>query len=353
MIISLNIAINYFRRIIREPMAIFFLLIFPIIGSVLGVMLVSFYDKVEVGINYNLPDDHRLNVIFNDIDKFNLTYHSTDSIEEKIRSNELDIGIILPEDFEQRIFENFKTDVKIISLKNHSTVIHVRMIMEEYIRSAILNSEISDVQALRNAANNISGPRLSLGFMFMSILVFVGIIMELVLEDKKKKTFTRIFCAPIKNYEFIVGTLLSVLFLGTLKVFIFLLIARFGLGFDWKVPMGNTFIVLFFFLISAVGINLGLVGLVRNTSLYLASNVLVSIFTSFIGGSFYSASFMGEYGERFSNFFPQKWAMSAYEKLVDGNSLNSISSHMLILVLFGVVFASIGISSINPSESDL
>ncbi|MDQ2085035.1 ABC transporter permease [Herbivorax sp. ANBcel31] len=353
MITSLNIAINNIRRIIREPMALFFLLVFPIIGSSIGIIMVSFYDKVEVAINIPLDEGYKLPNTFNNIDKFNLVYYPSDAIEDKINTKEIDVGIVFPEDFEYRLKNQLKTNVKIISLKNNANVIHVRMLVEEYIRASTLGTENADIQILRNAVNNIGGPRLSISFMFMSILVFVGTIMELVLEDKKKKTFTRLFCAPVKNYEFILGTLISVLFLGSLKIYLFLLITKLGFGFDWKTTFGNVFLVLFFFLLSTVGINIGLIGLVRNTKVYLAFNVMVSIFSCFAGGAFLHYDFMGETLEKFSNFFPQKWGITAYEKLVDGYPLDSIVINLLILILFGAVFASIGIKSITPSENNL
>lgn len=274
---SLNIAKNYIRRIIREPLALFFLLAFPIIGSSLGIIITSFYDEIKIGVNFSPSENYKLYKMFDNIDKFNLVYYPSDDILEKVNDKKIDVGIIFPEDFEYMLRNNIKPNVKVISLKNNANVIQARLIVEEYIRAYMLGTEKSDMQVLKNAASNISGPRLAIAFMFMSIFVFSGTIMELVLEDKRKKTFMRLFCAPVKSNQFILGTLISVIFLGTIKISVFLFITNLSFDFDWKIPFKYVFLILFFFLISSVGINIGLIGLFRNTKIFSAFNVMLSI----------------------------------------------------------------------------
>ena len=88
---SLNIAKNYIRRIIREPLALFFLLAFPIIGSSLGIIITSFYDEIKIGVNFSPSENYKLYKMFDNIDKFNLVYYPYDILEKNDKKY---VGII-------------------------------------------------------------------------------------------------------------------------------------------------------------------------------------------------------------------------------------------------------------------
>lgn len=350
---SFIIAKNNIRRLFREIHVIIFLLILPILGGLWAIALVSFYDVTSVGINIDLPGSHKLHEIISQTGKYSLNYYKEDEIIKKIKNKELDIGIIMPGNFEKTKPANNSYNAKILSLENNTNVIHIRSIVEEYMQSYYLGKQSSGNQFLINAKNNIPGQRGTMGFMLMFILLFTGTGMELILEDKKCKTYMRVFCAPVKTHEFILGNLISNISLGTIQILIFLLFTKYIFRFDWKTPLINVFLILFTFLVCAMGISIGLIGFIRNHRIYSVSNAMLSLFTCFIGGAFFSSSLMGDTLDKMAYFLPQKWAMQAYEKLVDGISFNDIVMNFWILLLFGIVFASFGIKALYPAEEEL
>lgn len=350
---SLIIATNNIRRLFREIHSIVFLLILPILGGLWTISLVSFYDVTKLGINMDLPSSHKLHEIISQTGKFSLNYYKEDEILKKIKNKELDIGIIMPENYEKLILVNNKVNVKILSLENNSNVIQVRAIVEEYMQASYWKKPTSGNQFLINAKNNIPGQRSTMGFMLMFILLFTGTGMELILEDKKCKTYMRIFYSPVKTHEFILGNLISNISLGTIQIVLFLFFTKYILRFDWKTPLINVFLILITFLICAMGISIGLIGFIRNHRIYSVSNAMLSLFTCFIGGAFFSSSLMGATLDKIAYFLPQKWAMQTYEKLVEGIPLSDIGMNFWVLLLFGMVFASFGIKALYPTEEEL
>lgn len=222
--------------------------------------------------------------------------------------------------------------------------------MDQYIRTEL---DMDLPSHLINAKNNIGPQKTSMGFFLLFIMLFSGTCTGLLLEDKKIKTYLRYFSAPIKEYELYLGTFITNLVLGIIQIFFFLLISNYLFKFDWKIPVFHVFLILVSFLLTSIGISICLVGFIKDTKVYTLVNALVSVFTCFFGGAYFSSSLMGENLDRIANLFPQKWAIMAYEKLVDGQQLGDIQQNLLILLLFAAVYFSLGVNGLRPSESDL
>ncbi|MCX7749890.1 MAG: ABC transporter permease [Clostridia bacterium] len=350
---SVIIAINIFRRLVREVHAIAFLLIFPVLGGIFCVVLVSHYEISKIGITYILPKENALHKAITDTGKFEVVFVREDEIEKKLKRREIEIGLILPKDFESKVLDRKHIQIKVQGLKQNANLIHMRTMAEYYMQSVYTGDKDQVAQYLANSKNNIPAQRGSIGFLLLFILLFTGTCMELLLEDKKCKTFMRTFCAPVKEYEMVIGNVLACLALGVTQILIFLLVTKYIFHFDWKLPITYVFLILFSFLLSSVGISVGLIGFIHDNKVYSMANALISLFTCFIGGALFSSNLMGETMDKIASFFPQKWAMRTYEKMVDGSTLYDVSLNLAILILFGAVFFTFGIGNLKPTDQEL
>lgn len=347
---SLTIAINYARRIIREYQSIVLMFVFPLLIGVLTINIHSYNVVEKVGISNKYNDSHPVLKLIKSSGKFEVKYLEQNEIKNKLFLKEIDMGVIIPDDFEMKLLRKEKAPVKIICLTQNSNVIYLRLIFEEFIRTSLNKSS---PQHLIVVKNNYGAQRTSMGFFLLFILLFSGTCTELLIEDKKNKTYIRYFCAPVKEYELYLGTFINNLILGAVQILFFLLITKYVFNFDWKIPVIYVFSILVTFLITSIGISIGLVSLIKDNKVYSLANALISIFTCFISGSYFSSSLMGENLDRIANFFPQKWAIQSYERLVNGYSFADIQQNLLILLLFAAVFFTFGVNALRPSESDL
>jgi ABC-2 type transport system permease protein len=206
---------------------------------------------------------------------------------------------------------------------------------------------------LENAKNDIGTQRAALGFFLVFVLLFSGTCAGLLLEDKKSKTFMRYFLAPVKEFEVFLGTFIMCIAFGTVQILLFLGITRYVFNFDWKIHWAYVFILLITFLITSIGISMSILAFTRDVRMYSLANAGISLFSCFISGAFFSSSLMGETLDKISNIFPQKWVMSAFESLVNGQSLPDIQNNLIILLLYGAILFIIGIRTLHPSEIDL
>lgn len=347
---SILIAVNFGRRIIRDYRTMLFMLVFPILIGVLAVNIAAYYGVERVGLSRQLAPNHPLVQILNKTGKFKVEYYSQADLESKIKNRELKIGVIIPEDFEEKLMGKTKPAVKVISLNQTSNVIQVRLIFEEYIMSSVSGTSLPH---LKNAKNNIAAQRASLGFFLVFILLFSGTCAGLLVEDKKSKTFLRYFLAPVKEYELYMGSFITCLALGAVQILAFLGLTKYIFRFDWKISGAYVFLLCFTFLIASIGISIGMIAMIKDNRMYSLANTGVSFFTCFIGGAFFPSSLMGKDLDKISNLFPQKWVMHAFECLVDGQTLADIQTNLIILLLFGAIFFVIGVKALHPTESDV
>jgi ABC-2 type transport system permease protein len=194
--------------------------------------------------------------------------------------------------------------------------------------------------------------KMALGIFTMFILMFMGTVSILLLEDKNKKTFMRNFCAPIKEREMMFGYLIANTFLGCIQIIIFLSVSTLMLNIKLWTSTLNVFVVLLFFLIASIGFSIGMAGFVNDQQKYNMVMMLFSVTTSFLGGLL-PLDFMDNIFQRISKLIPQKWVMDSYMQLASGKSLFDIRFNLLILLLFGLVFFTFGVKALKPTVEDM
>ncbi|MDP4182392.1 MAG: ABC transporter permease [Bacillota bacterium] len=346
---SIKIAANFARRILREYQALALMLILPLFTGVIAVNISTNYSIDKVGITDKIDKSHPLVKQIEETGKFEVKFINEKEMNDKIINKEINIGIVIPDKFGKNKSPD-KEPFKVVCLIQNANVIFLRLLIDGYVRK-ILN--IKTPSHIINVQSNIVAQKTSLGFFLLFILLFSGTCTELLLEDKKDKTYIRYFCAPVKEAEIYIGAFITNLVLGTVQIVFFLLVSKIIFNFDWKVPVMYVFTILVTFLITSIGISIGLVGFIKDSKVYSFANALIAIFTCFFGGSYFSSSLMGENLDKIANLFPQKWATQAYEKLANGQSFADIGQNLIIMLLFAAVLFTFGINTLRPSEADL
>ncbi|MTI65505.1 MAG: ABC transporter permease, partial [Firmicutes bacterium] len=193
----------------------------------------------------------------------------------------------------------------------------------------------------------------AMGMFMMFVIMFVGNEMALLLEDKKLKTFTRAFTAPLKGYEMALGQLIANTLLGSLQILIFLFFTTVIFKVNWGVSIAYMFLILFIYMITAIGFAIGLAGIIKESEKYNMILMLIALVTSFLGGSFFPLENLNELINKISNFIPQRWVIDAFVKLSEGGTIFDIYTNILVLILFGLVLFTFGIKSLKPNLEDL
>lgn len=217
----------------------------------------------------------------------------------------------------------------------------------------LVQQEKPAIQLVEDKGSLNTNPYFSsiVGIMMLFLMVSSNGGIYMVMEDRINRTMQRMFAAPVRAWEITLGNFIGSVAIGTTQISVILLFTRYNIGFDYNhIPLWVLFIILEFFLFAALGISSAVAGLVRDVKSLGNINSLVVTPTCMLGGCFWPVAIMPDFMQKLANFVPQKWAIDAIMKLADGNSLRTISMHMVILLMFAVLLLSIGAVILRPSQ---
>lgn len=380
---SLLIAQNIVKRAFRNKKEIILLLMLPIVaifimtfftggqgaqavkagilnrdGGGLGIRLAD-YMKAGEGINtVNLSEDEYLNAV---------------------KDEKANFVVVIPESFTSDIENSVRTNVEFISSGMSETSEKLKADINQYVSELyMMESSASDIskstgrdkdEVLNTLFDNADSKTLStnftlagnkdnednrmrliqsIGFAIMFIMVFIFITVGTMMEDRRKLTIARIFTFQVKNWEVAFGNLLGSLALGIIQLVPSIIVLSLIYNLQSASEILGLFLIMLCFLVATIGIGIGIVGLFKdnlNPSLMIA---LVIFPTSLLGGCLIPESMLPSFMGSLGYAVPQKWVMTAIQKLMTGAGFMDIALDLAIILMFGLALATFGVKTLKP-----
>ncbi|WP_105615348.1 ABC transporter permease [Vallitalea okinawensis] len=367
---SLLITGNMIKRAFRNKKELLILTLLPILIIGLMTVLGEQQNSEPIHVGYINLDQGNLGLSL--IDYIN----SQDSItlvpiEKKDIANPSDYSFtfLIPVDFTSHISNNQLTQITFYPFEHSLYYENLKGNINQYIASLYVMNKLADetllpkfIASLKNPPINVSyriagvdttqvsyEERLpSMGFVITFIMLLIITTMGSLLEDKKRLTLARVFTHPVKYWEVITGNLLGSLVLGLLQLIPILI----TLKIIFQIPFDKQFLglalILFAFLVTSIGIGIGLVGIIKNNfnPLLIFSSIIIP--TSILGGTFIPSSMMPDIINKIAYIVPQKWVMDSIEKVLQGAPLSTILFNVGVILMFGVAFATFGTKTLKP-----
>ncbi|MNI64644.1 ABC-2 family transporter protein [compost metagenome] len=135
------------------------------------------------------------------------------------------------------------------------------------VEKVIQQSEKHQVKAQVTDLGLYINPSLNtiIGFMLMFMMGLINNTVNHIMADRRQRTMARIYTAPVRAFEIMLGNFLGSFCVGTLQVLFILVFTRYVMGFDYHLPFLSHFIVLEFFLLACIGIASAVAGLIKNS----------------------------------------------------------------------------------------
>lgn len=343
---SLKIARNIIRRLLREPFALILIMLLPLLGVFLSIYMFNKATTMKIAMANIKPDDALITVL-QSTGKYSVEMCSEQDLENMVKDKKVKAGVMMPN------FTGNEEKVKLFCLGRDSRILELSAALDSYIRSGAAGVESVLINQQKSYSEESRNLNSIVGFLLMCIFMFAGSCMAILLEDKNHKTFMRMCCTPLRGFEIALGNLLASLFLGAIQIAFFLFITIYVLNINFGVNTSVLFVLLFFFFIASVGINIALAGLLNNSQALGMTNFILAGCMSAMGGCFVPVSLMTDSMKKAGSFIPQKWAMEAFEKLNSGSSLADIQINLVILILFAAVFFTFGVKVLRPAEDEM
>ncbi len=378
---SLVIAVNLVKRSLRNRRELFGLLVLPVlvIGAI-ALFIGRATGPTPIGI-VNLDQG-----VFGDrmvqqlkllpgLKVFSL---QKGNYQWQVETGKVELALFIPENFSTTINKGEKTQLEIYAQGDGMAAQKVKQVVNRYISALYqaeeLASKLSQTTAepkqaiLDSALNKISNQALSvinlpvpgatfdpglsstIGFTVVFIMMLVFSSMGAIMDDKKRLTLARMYVSAIKEWEIIAGNLLGSLFLGLIQLIPLTLLLKRVFHIPWGLALVELFLVLTAFLVAALGLGIGLSGLIKGNFNPTLIGATIIFPTSILGGCFIPDTMMPPFLNTVAWALPQRWVMHAVQQISLGESPESIGVSFGILLMFGLAFSTFGLKTIRPLQ---
>ena len=198
---------------------------------------------------------------------------SVKSAQNKMKSDDADIIMTIPNDFEKDLIKENASDIQLLfnainGTKATVASVYCRKIIFDFNKNIILNSanfinHVPDYKNINILSSYWYNPQLDYKiYMSSGILVILITIISMFLSsmnlvrEKEIGTIEQINVSPIKKYQFIAGKLIPFLIIALFELAFGLLIANILFNLQVTGSLGLLFFVATIFLISTLGFGL-------------------------------------------------------------------------------------------------
>jgi ABC-2 type transport system permease protein len=356
------LTLNTLKLIARKKANIIVFLILPIVGMLVSTFV---YSSGATSINIGVVDNDHSALTgefvqsINQQQNFKVTPINEGEKESQISSGKLDCVLVIPKGFAEGIYNNHLQQVEIVSIKGEVATGWVRNYINTYLR----NLQDISVTAVGNQAtfetlyNNLQQDKLSLvvkkvpdqthnkgmttqmiGFLILFMLIGVGNTTEMILKEKRDRTYYRICAAPVSARTYIFGNILANLILVVVQIALTLLFMIKVFKVQIYLPVAELFLILVLFGLVAIGLGVLIVSFSNNSKQASTLQNMIITPSCMLAGCFWPVEIMPKTLQRIADFLPQKWAIDAVQKLQMGVGFDQIMINLLIIVAFALTF---------------
>lgn len=297
--------------------------------------------------------------------KCRVEFTSEDNIKAGIINKHYDYGIVIDKGSTDRIINGediqvkaFRADGSNVTSGGNVTSV-VKLYIENYISAAkniskntMGNKELfySSLKNYENESfkskNFIFGntaadgkkEKMALGLLAYTMLLIAAFSTNLILEDKKNRTYIRMFASPLTNFSYMLQNILSFLVVVLIQV----IIAFMFMTDVYKAQLGasklNMFIIFAVYAISCVALGLAICSLSKNIKQASALGLLINTLAGMFGGFFWPKEYMPKFLITIGKFTPGYWLTDGMDKLLTSPSITSAGQDIGIILLFALAF---------------
>ncbi|AJA48987.1 ABC-type multidrug transport system, permease component [Clostridium pasteurianum DSM 525 = ATCC 6013] len=357
------LAMNNLKVTFGKKKSIFTYFIMPVVFILIPMVLYNNIGSSSIKIGVADKDKSALSSDFaKAIGKQNslkLTNINHENPKGDIAAGKVDCVITIPQGFEESIYNNSLKKPEILSLKGESSTAWINNYSNIYLRNLldIWKASKENKQAFNKMYDGLKGSGLSfksssvqdtsrgkgmtsqsIGFLIMFMMIGAGSFTEIILKEKKNRTYFRICSAPVSSRIYILGNVISSFIIVAIQAFITLVAMTKLFKIQTYVPFWQMYVILLSFGFVAIGLGILLVAFSKDST---QSNTLMTLIITpscMISGCFFPVDFMPEAARKIADFLPQRWVISAIEKLQTNSSFSSIYLNLIIILGFAFTF---------------
>ena len=351
-------------RLLRDRLGLFFILVLPIIIIFVTGLLFGGGFQPRAGISGVSGDGFDTELADALAESWEVTLFDTDDeVRERVQSGRLEVGVLLPADYDERLTAGEAVTVGYLAPANDDAAIGRQQVLDAavaqqaaVVRAATFTAEeaggepadhIDDAERLQAELPRItvavttvgesSFPEELLGFglgaqgqlVLFTFLTSLTGAAQLILS-RQLGVSRRMVSTPTSMPTILVGEALGRFAVAAFQAVFIVAATALLFGVTWGDPLGATLVVVAFSLVAA-GVAM-LIGAVANNAEQASSiGVFVGLGIAAIGGSMVPPEIFPEPMATISWLTPHRWALDAFRELVAGAGVVDILPQLAVL----------------------
>lgn len=354
---------NTLKVLLRKKTNILIFFILPIIG-----MLVSIAFYSNTGLTYvhiGVIDNDRTALAGDFLQSLSqqrtmkVTPMTEEEKDSQISSGKVECVIVIPEGFAEGIYHKNLKPIEIFSIKGEAATAWIENYSNIYLKNLqdIAQASAGNNDTFEKIYHNLKQDPLSLqvekvqdlthdkdmttqmiGFLIMFMLVGAGNTAEMILTEKRNRTYHRICAAPVSPKTYILGNVMANLILVMLQIALALLFMIKVFKVQINLPVAQLYLIMVLFGVVAIGLGVLIVAFSNDSKQAGTIQDLIITPSCMLAGCFWPVEIMPKTLQRIADFLPQTWTISAIQKLQMGGSVDQILPNLLIIAAFAVTF---------------
>ncbi|MBD7915599.1 ABC transporter permease [Clostridium sp. Sa3CUN1] len=352
------------KRLFRQKSNLLFLIVLPLIFMIIAFSGSNGTAPLKVTIIDNDKTAITEGIINTIKDKAEVNFDSEDTIQDNLINNEIDYAIVIPKSYTDSLINREDPILKTYEAKEGNTSTAIKASLNNYINilKTFAKNSNGDKDKFYDAVKyysdgsyklsytsvdkgegNKSKTDKAMAFIVLNLLFSATSATNIILKDREKNVFTRLFTTPMTRFKYIFQSLLSFLVITfvqiTLYFLVFKYVFKFNLG-DSPLSLYTLFLIFGIFTIS-----LGVFITTHSKDLRISGTISTLIILPFamLGGCFWPIDVMPNVLKNISKFIPTTWINNSNSNVLYGSTLNNEMT--TIALLLGLSLILLGLSS--------
>jgi len=363
------------RRVARDRMALFFIVVLPIVVTVLiGVTIGSAPDRFRVGVVDldGSPESARLVEALREAPALNVVGvdDGRRGIEQGVLVGSLSAGLVIPAGYGASVRAGGPVPVVFVADPAQQATGAVRTTLAGIVDGegvTLAAAAFATAQGAGDPATNFEvaerlrgvqspvevrveavGPAVpdTNAFSYTApsnlvLFVFINTVTGggALVESRRLGVARRMLAAPVRTSSVVVGFAVSRLVFALLQAVLVVAVAALAFDVRWGDPLGAILVILSFSMVAAgAGVLVGAVA--RSAEQATAVGIPVSIALGMLGGCMWPLEIVGPVMRAVGHVTPHAWAMDAWLELIwEGRGVGAIWTELAVLAGFATVLS--------------
>lgn len=367
----INIALNEFKRNIRDIRTLVFMLAFPIVLMlILGTALSSTFDQnIKIGkinVLYTEKDDSSFSASFQSFIKeakkqdihFTKASENTDGKLE-VKQNKYDAYVEVTDQGIQ-FFGSERNSIQASIVEGmltaftdkYNLIKEVAKEKPDQIQSVLASTPSNYVKETSLNANKAPG---SMDYYAMAMTTMIALYSSisassLIRGERRRNTAIRLAIAPLNKMEIFLGKILGGIGINFACILLVMVFSRFVFGANWGSHPGMVVLILFTLVFLAVSFGLGLSYIIKTDQGMQAIIMIILQLASFFGGAYFRIDNAEGFLKFIMNLSPLTWARDALTQIIYNNDITGALPAISLNIGIAIVFLMFAVIAFRKRE---